>query len=62
MESASEERLIPYLADKIKDNLEILRNANLSQESRANAHKALEEDVNLEKLLLTYLPMWMLVT
>jgi len=37
--------------DKIKDNLEILRNANLSQESRANAHKALGKDADLETLV-----------
>ena len=43
------ERLILYLADKIKDNLEILR--ILSQESCANAHKALEEDADLETLV-----------
>jgi len=41
MSQLVKERLIPYLADKIKNNLEILRNANLSQESHANAHKAL---------------------
>ena len=31
--------------------LEILRNLSFSQEPHANAHKALEEDVDLERLV-----------
>ena len=42
MSQLVKERLIPHLADEMKENLKILRNASLSQESRANAHKALE--------------------
>ena len=45
------ERLIPYLADEIKDYLEILRNSNLLQKLRADAHRALEEDADLERLV-----------
>jgi len=50
MSQLVKERLIPHLADEIKENLKILRNASLSQESR-NAHKALEGDVDLEKFI-----------
>jgi len=51
MSQLVKERLIPYLADEIKDYLEILRNSNLSQKSRADAHRALEEDADLERLV-----------
>ena len=51
MSQLVKERLIPYLADEIKDYLEILRNSNLLQKSRADAHRALEEDADLERLV-----------
>ena len=41
-------RLIPNLADETRENLEILKDGSLSQDSRAVAHIALEEDADLE--------------
>ena len=50
MSQLVKERLIPRLPDEIQENLEILRNADLSQESHAKAYKALEESADLERL------------
>lgn len=44
-------RLMPNLADETRENLEILRDTSLSQESRAAAHAALEDDADLETLI-----------
>lgn len=55
-------RLMPNLADKMCENLEILRDASLSQECRAAAHAALEDDADLESLITTSSPRWMPVT
>ena len=51
-------RLVPNLAGETKKNLAILRDASLTQESRAAAHKALEYDAYLAHLvddLLTHI-------
>jgi len=55
MSQLVKERLIPHLADEMKANLKILRKASLSQESRANAHKVLEGDADLDKLIANLL-------
>ena len=51
MSQLIKERLIPSLADETRENLEILIDMGLSQESRAAAHAALEDDGNLETLI-----------
>ena len=45
------ERLISNLTDKMKENLNIVRNMGVSRESRAAAHMALEEDADLNTLI-----------
>lgn len=45
------ERLIPNLADKTRENLIVLRDTSLTQKSRAAAHVALENDADLESLI-----------
>ena len=44
-------RLVPNLAGETKKNLAILRDTSLTQESRAAAHKALEDDAYLAHLV-----------
>ena len=39
------------LADETKENLEILRDMSQSQESRVDAHAALQDDVKFESLV-----------
>ena len=43
--------LTPDLADETRENLQILRNTSLSQESRVDAHAALEQDADIESLI-----------
>lgn len=47
-------RLMPNLADKTSENLEILRDTSLSQEYRAAAHAALEDDADLKSLITNF--------
>ena len=47
-------RLTLDLADETRENLEILRDTSLSQESRAAAHVALENDADLERLITNF--------
>lgn len=42
---------MPNLSDETKENFKILRDTNLSQESRAAAYTALEDDVDLSRLI-----------
>ena len=51
MSQLLKERLVPYMADETRKNLEILRDISLSQESRAAALTTLEEDADLESLI-----------
>lgn len=44
-----------YLADETKEILEILRHMSQSEVSRADAHAALQDDVNLEGLIANLL-------
>ena len=43
--------LTPNLADKTRDNLELLRDTSISQETRANARAELEDDAHLDNLI-----------
>ena len=45
------DRLTPELADETRDNLELLRDTSISQETRATAHAELEDDADLESLI-----------
>ncbi|CAJ1076504.1 hypothetical protein KUCAC02_009111 [Xyrichtys novacula] len=47
----AKERLIPNLTEGTRENLDILRNTSLSQEARAAAHSALEDDADLQDLI-----------
>ena len=44
-------QIVPDLGSETKQNLEILRDASLSQECRAAAYEALEEDADLKSLI-----------
>ena len=44
-------RLMPNLADETRENLAVLRDASLSQESRTAAYAALEGDPDLKSLI-----------
>ena len=46
-----QEKLTPHIAAETRENLEILRDTKLCQESRAAAHAALEEDAALDSLI-----------
>ena len=47
------QRFTPDLADETRDNCEILRDTSLSQESRAAARAALQNDAGPESLFTT---------
>ncbi|CAJ1050849.1 hypothetical protein KUCAC02_009112 [Xyrichtys novacula] len=51
MSQLAKERPIPNLTEGTRENLDILRNTSLSQEARAAAHSALEDDANLQDLI-----------
>ena len=42
---------MPNLGDETRENLKILKNTSLSQDSRAAAHTALEDDDDLNSLI-----------
>ena len=44
-------RCVPNLGDETRENLKILKNTSLSQDSRAAAHTALEDDDDLNSLI-----------
>ena len=44
-------KLTPDMAEKTRENLQILRNTSLSQEPGVVAHAALEEDADLKSLI-----------
>ena len=44
-------RCVPSLDDETRENLKILKNTSLSQDSRAAAHTALEDDDDLNSLI-----------
>ena len=45
------ERLTPRLTDDTRENLDILRDTNVSQKSRAAAHATLDEDADIDSLI-----------
>ena len=51
MSQLAKESLIPNLTEETRENIDILRNTSLSQETRAAAHAALEDDADLKNLI-----------
>ncbi len=51
MTRLAKDRFMPNLADETREKLEILRDTSLSQESRAAAHAALEDDADFNILV-----------
>ena len=46
----AKDRLIPNLSKETRENLDILKNSSLSQETRAAAHTALQDDADLRNV------------
>ena len=51
MSQQRQRRLTPNLADETRENLEILRDISLSQESHTTAYSSLKDDADLECLI-----------
>ena len=51
MSQLVQDGLTPHLAGETSDNLELLRDTSISQETWATAHAELEDDADLENLI-----------